>query len=90
MKPQMRHMYFFTMTVRRAHEAPFFAARLSRGRSSLVVCAPLHGGREPIEALDGVRQLEQRLLDSEAQRQNLDEPGADPPGVVERHGCIAI
>ena len=97
MKPQIRHMYFFTIAVRCA-ERPFGAQGYHEDRRRKLLLhlrhsrhpwrsspaqGRLQGGGEPVEARDGIRRLEQRLLERELERQQLDEAAADPAGILE-------
>src|SRR6185503_12387937 len=104
MKPQMRHMYFFT--IRYPVRAGVFSREsVSRaaGRKLLLhlrhsrhpwrsspALAGIERRREPLESRVRIARLEQRLLEFELERQELDEAPADPGGVVERRYDAAI
>src|SRR5262245_49834187 len=87
MKPQIRHIYFFTIAIR--------CAQSLRGQAyheghALPVFARLESGRNALEPRERIPRFEQRLLELETERQELDEPAADPGCVVERRGYVLI
>src|SRR5690606_16994732 len=81
MKPQMRHIYFFTTPT--GAKAFFARKRSTSPKRSLAPTPRRERSREPVEPLIRIRELEQRLLEPERDGQQLDEPAANPRRVVE-------